>query len=864
MKARKITSLMVVSAILMGIVSGCSDDSDIQSDTSDSSATAPGESESSDTPEQTSMPEDEILIFDNSGATLTKTFTVDGDKALSDESKLYDGLGMVSANNSSRLLLDYKAEQPEIYQKLLEYMFGEDGMGISLIKVEMGADVDSSSGTEPAVMRSEDESADVTRGAGYQLAADALKINPDLKVDLLYWGLPAWVANAEDSYEALYKWYKSTIDAMYDTYGVKVTHVTVNQNERSIDYEWVKYFSKRLKAETDERYDYDSIKIVCGEAVGTWGIAGKMLEDEELMNAVDVVTSHYTSWTNDNVKALQNDYGKEVWFSEGSSPMSYSEATYNYDGTGSGMSDINGMLDIATRITQAMAEGMTMYEFQPVISAYYSGVTYFPKQLITANEPWSGAYSLDAGFYMCLHFSQFIGADWQYIDGARFGDGTAGGDGHAIVDSNYNYITLVDENKENCSIVLVNNSAETIEYDIELANLPCAENNFYVWETRGPDSDDYYENFFKKLGYITAENGTLKVVVKPYSLMTVSTVEAQVNTYEEKDSEVLSLPYSDDFEYDADYLSSRGNAPAYTTDQGGAFEVADKDGNNVLMQIITNDIKPQDWGSTSLPITNLGDDRWANYSVSADVGFQQGVAEDENVFVGVGARYNLADNNQSGYWLKLWRDGKCEIIKNNTSVAETQIKGFDSAQIHNIKITVYNNTIEGTVDGENAVTYEDTAQPVISGRAALYSTYHNNFFDDLLVEAVEGYDTFITRIDDLDAEMSYSAGSNVESEEGWYHNTMSSYKNYNRTCSDGHEGDTVEFTFSGSAFAVIGQTSSAVITVEIDGEAIDEEIECTGGARQAAYYKNGLEKGEHSVKITVISGTLQIDAVECG
>ena len=39
----------------------------------------------------------------------------------------------------------------------------------------MGSDINSSSGTEPAVKRTPDEPADVTRGAGYQLAADANK-----------------------------------------------------------------------------------------------------------------------------------------------------------------------------------------------------------------------------------------------------------------------------------------------------------------------------------------------------------------------------------------------------------------------------------------------------------------------------------------------------------------------------------------------------------------------------------------------------------------------------------------------------------------------------------------------------------------
>lgn len=339
MNARKFISAVAALTMCAGLISGCSDGNDTGLNTTENTAEASETAKTSEVSEQDTVNEEQLeersLVFDTSQVTKTRTIAADGDKAIADEAKLYDGLGMVSANNSSRLLLDYKSENPDAYQKLLEYMFGKDGMGLSLIKIEMGADVDSSSGTEPAVMRSENEMADVTRGAGYQLAADAPKINPDIKIDLLYWGLPNWVSSAEDSYDALYKWYKSTIDAMYDTYGIKVTHVTVNQNERSIDTEWVKYFSSRLKEETDERYDYDDIKIVCGEAVGTWGIANKMLEDEELLNAIDVVTSHYTSWTSDKVKNLQNEYGKEVWFSEGSSPMSYSTATYRYDGTGS-------------------------------------------------------------------------------------------------------------------------------------------------------------------------------------------------------------------------------------------------------------------------------------------------------------------------------------------------------------------------------------------------------------------------------------------------------------------------------------------------------------------------------------------------
>lgn len=106
---------------------------------------------------------------------LTPQYLIDGARDNTAENMLYRGSGMVTGNNTSRLLLDYKAQNPKAYNEILEYIFGDKGLCVNHLKIEMGSDINSSSGTEPAVMRYEDEKADVTRGAGYQLAADAKK-----------------------------------------------------------------------------------------------------------------------------------------------------------------------------------------------------------------------------------------------------------------------------------------------------------------------------------------------------------------------------------------------------------------------------------------------------------------------------------------------------------------------------------------------------------------------------------------------------------------------------------------------------------------------------------------------------------------
>ncbi len=820
----------------------------------------------------------EELVFEEKNINSEHQVTVDGSRANANENSLYEGIGFISANNSSRLLLDYKDENPEAYWEILNYIFGDDGLGVSLYKLEMGADVDSSSGTEPAVKRSADEPADVTRGAGYQLAADAMTINPDLKIDMLYWGLPKWVnepEETEDKYAARYKWYKETIDAMYDTYGIKVSYITAGQNERSVEPEWIKYIAGALANETDERYDYGSIKIVAGEGVCNWVISDKMLDDEELMEAVDVVTSHYTSFTSDSTKQLQAENGKKVWFSEGSSPMKTERLTRNKEESGSGLGGLNGMLDIASRITQAMTEGMTMYEFQPLVSAYYDGAAYFPKQLITANEPWSGAYSIDAGYYMALHFSRFIKEGWQFIDGACYGDGVPGGDGHALVDSIYNYITCTDPSTGDYSMVIVNNSEKTLKYNITVSNVAKAGEKVYFWETVDDydGTGDYYDSFFNKLGYVSPQKGddgsyTYSVVIKPYSMTTLSTLDIEDVKYTDRssDSRLLELDYEDDFEYeeyDNDYLETRGMAPRYTTDQGGAFEVEKTSDGNVLMQKINYENKGIEWGSTSEPVTTLGDDRWQNYTVSIDAHFTDNPVEARDAnYVGVGARYILACNDYSGYSMRLTSNGECILLKNKTELETVPVSGFDASAWHNLKISVKDNVVTVYVNGVKLIEYCDDENVINSGRVSICSSYQNNYFDNLKVTA-EGDSYSIVRIDDMDEALVYSDGSTEDDDNGWYFNTMSSFSNFNRTVSKGGENDTVSFEFEGRSLAVLGTHSGGVLKVEIDGETVESGYECTSSKERTAVYSNyGLDNGKHSVKITVLSGNVSIDAIE--
>lgn len=790
---------------------------------------------------------------------------IDGKNANTLENMLYRGVGMVSGNNSSRLLLDYKNENPEAYWEIMNYMFGKQGLEIAHLKLEMGSDVNSSSGTEPSVMRTEEEKADVTRGAGYQLAADAKSINPDLTLDMLWWSEPLWVSNSTDVYAARYKWYKQTLDAAYETYGLRFDYVSATQNERGRDNDWIKYLSEHLKSETDCPYDYSAIKIVAGEEVCTWQAASEMLKklkdgDTSLSDCIDVLGSHYTSSSNEYAQTLAREYGKELWFSEGSTPMTYAEGTWRFDEGNSGLTGINGALDIANRFLSMYPQGgMTLCQFQPVIAGYYDGVCYCQKQFINACDPWSGYYTLDSGFYMMLQFTQFIDKGWSYIDGACYADGVPGGDGHAIVDAKYSYITLCSPDKSDYTTVITNTTAEPITYQFTVSDLDAAGKDINLWETRGPDGGAYNENYFKNIGKLTPEesDGTYSysITVKPYSILTASTIELTPAEYHQSEPEqrtILELPYTDDYEYadyPENYLSSRGNAPRYTTDEGGAFEVE----NGVLVQQITADLKAKDWGWTPDPTTNFGDDRWYNYSVSADVIFAP--AEDKGAnYAGVGLRYNQGHMGASGYWLKLTESGSWSLWKNSKVLEEGSCTADTSAAV-NLKIQAVNDNVICWVNGEQVCDY--TAGEVSSlsaGRAALYSSYNRNGFDNLVIEAADGAEPYITRFDNTHAMFTYSGD--------WQHETMSSFKNHKRTLSSSEAGCSLTVEFDGTGIALTGGGKGATVTYTIDGGEPQEYTVPVTATRGVTFLLTGLEKGHHTLQLTINDGTFNVDSAE--
>jgi hypothetical protein len=883
---------------------------------------------------------------------LPQVVTIDGDAADTNPANTFKGYGLVSANNTSRLLLDYKEEHPDRYWEIMNRLFNQDtGAGINHIKVEMGNDSNTSSGTEPATKRSADEPANVRRGAGYIFAADAKTINPTIKVSILRWTQPNWVQPWSDgntdptlattiaAYERMYKWYKDTAIAIRDTYGYDLDYINPDRNETGTpNVNFVKWFAGRMRSDA-EFPNYNKIRIVASDENTTLNIPNRMLADADLMAAVDVMAYHYNLATSDNYLKVNGENNKEVWYSEGVAPQTPSKYRANSSQVFGGVASA---LDVAGRFIGMYTQGRrTHYMFQPAVASFYSGAPYSTKEIIAAKDPWSGYYAPDVGIQTVQHFSQFAAKDWMYIPNAS--SGVIGSRGNSEMDGNaagaeFNRLAFVSPDKKDYSVVMVNDSDRMANFQFNVKkNIFNAGNPVQVWETRGPDAGQEYDaNWYKQLTDISpADNGdvyTYTLTVKPHSMVSLTSTANNPNTNHARapyvrdtnipTQAVLDVPssnpaliYEDDFEYSdypavngLSYIERRGGTPRYTADQGGAFEVytgIGKDGTNGLKQMIFAGNRPGTWATTPFSYTVLGDERWANYEASIDFKMDRNPAHTGDNYVAMGVRHKLnhtTADSESGYKFRIYADGNWRLIRLNAVVATGSIAGFDADVWHRMSVKAVNQVVTASVDGKTVTSYMDPNGILLSGQVMIQSSLHQPVFDNLKVEAVNGYVPYHTeRVDDLDSRVVYQEGSFP-----WAHSLSGGFGRINRTITTGgatitpagssttiegtpnrwylvrNEGNTnpwgsnssnawagdngsyASLTFYGTGIAVygIGQGTNSVARMDVylddlgtgynhdtTKRVLTNKAYSNGTTSQLIYQVSGLAPGKHNVKV---------------
>lgn len=501
---------------------------------------------------------------------------VDGDDVRADNVNglTYKGLGLLSGNSTSNLLMDYKSEHPRRYWQLVDTLFGGDNPLITHVKMEMGSDTNNSTGAEAATMRTADELADASRSPGFQLAADAKTVDPDLKVSFLRWNAPQWVqaawnAGPATGYPAMYKWYKETILDAFEKYGYMVDYVDPDTNETTNpDEAFVKWYQHAVVTDTDfsdPRYGippsqqqavanaYHQIKIIASDENTSKNIGPAMLSDADLFSAVSAVGYHYTteddsagSYTRLATGATPTGDDKEVWYSEGVGSFGYTDYRVNNtegpDGASTGIGGVQSALDVANRLVKSYANSKrTHYIFQPAIGSFYEGAQYSHKELVSARDPWSGYIHYDAAIYVMEQFTRFATMGWENSDntagiwrsvpGASY-SGVSGTENLDGTNGAPSYITLAAPDRSDFSTVIVNDSDETKTYQISAENMDLGTDaRGELWETRGPDAGEGYDaNFLHLVSRLQPRHGTYSFTVAPRSIITFTTLDKSTDS----------------------------------------------------------------------------------------------------------------------------------------------------------------------------------------------------------------------------------------------------------------------------------------------------------------------------------------------
>ena len=851
----------------------------------------------------------------------------------------YKGFGVLSANSTSDLLMDYKAENPEAYAELLQYLFGGEYPIMTHVKLEMGNDCNNSTGPESATKRAKDEETNILRNPGWQLAADAKRINPEVKVSILRWNQPVWVQSDED----VYTWYKEAILQAYEKYGFMVDYINPNYNEswkEEMDVAFTKKFAAWVAAETKdtipddtERSLFQKIKFIVSDESGrvSSSVAEALKTDEEFYNAVDVVGYHYNPRDdkNDGMKWLAEEQDKEVWNSEAQATFSNSAfrpSNNVKDKTveGTGLGGTGSALEMGNTFIKGFVQSRRSHViYQPAIGSFYEGGQYSFKELVSARDPWSGWIHYDAGLLVLAHLSKFAKTGWENEDNTagiwravpEASNSTAKGDNPVNGrNGGENYMTLAAPAKDNFSTLIVNDSEYTMNYTIKVENMNLKESQTLgLWETRAADDGAFNENYMKYLGDVSSDgNGTYSVSVKPFSVVTVTTLDVSgseehtkglpvegertvLDTDETGDVQNTSdeYLYADDFDYTGktvpvldgkggftgeteDYLASRGGDSGamarYTHTLNGAFEVyRTESGSYVLRQQLDQDTYGvgSAWNAGD-PVTLIGDFRWTNYAAAVDVLFEN---DTNSPYGAVSIRQTGGSQNQadsSGYTFKLYANGEWALQRKNLQVMNGTVTVDDGFQAgadvwNRIKLEGDGKTIRGYINDKLVATYEDS-NPITAGRIGLGSAAVFTQFDNLAVTKLEGKVPYYTELldnmetYDLTAEkktkLIYNDKWKIENGKGMYV--------YQRSMSDSTDaGAQLTYSFKGTGIEILGEAkSTAKLQVMVDGLIIIDPMETqTADNMNMNFSLNGLSNEEHTITLEVLEGTLHVDMV---
>jgi galactosylceramidase len=609
--------------------------------------------------------------------------------------RIYEGIGALSAGASSKLLADYPEEQRK---KVLDLLFKPKfGASLQQVKVEIGGDVNSTDATEPSHARTKEEflnpePAFYQRGYEWMIMEEARKRNPSIYLDCLEWGCPGWIGNgkyySQDNADYIVSFLKGA--RQYHSLWLDYTGVW---NEKQPDYEWIKLLRKTL-----DNNDLKDVKIIAPDFFN-WDIAGAMLKDKELYDAVYAVGIHY------------NERPGNEQYASSEIAKSLNKSLRNSEG-GPWRGDWDGFeyLIKLYNSNYILGKGTNVITWS-LVTSYYDNLSLPKSGLMTAKTPWSGHFEIQPALWAAAHTTQFTEPGWRYIDS---------GCGKLAKGS---YVTLKSTDKKDYSIIIETADTSGTQTVTFRTDKTFTHKTLHVWKSTREKCE------FERQPDIRIRDNTFTIRLEGRSAYSITTTTGQTKGFYKSPGDTrFPFPYKTDFED-----QEKGKPARYFMDQAGVFEIAEReDGKGKCMkQVIDKQGIEWEIGPNPSVETVIGDTAWTDYEVHAAVNITENTGSAK--VMGRVMEVHRGNDYPEGYWFKITTGNNWALYAAGQKLASGQA-GFQPFLWHTLAMRLKGNNISVIVDNKEVASVTDSKYS--HGLAGLGSDFNFAEFDDFEISQI--------------------------------------------------------------------------------------------------------------------------------
>jgi len=499
--------------------------------------------------------------------------------------RVFEGIGGESAGASTRLLVDYpKRERKEI----LAFLFKPDfGASLQALKCELGGDMNSTEGTEPAYFRTRTEyehpkALYVNRGYETWLMIKARRLNPSIRLGLLQWGAPGWLGlrhHPPGDYNARFY---SQDNANYIARAVeclaRFDHLRINfvgcANERMWNVPWVLKLRRALN-----RDGLSHVHIEMADFFHWNPLVKAIKSNPAFAHAISAIGRHYPNYhSTPQARAC----GVPLWSGEDWSGARPQVAR---------MAELLNRNYIQGRMVRTIIWALE--------ESYYKNLVCYRDGLLMAREPWCGHYRVPGVLWAVAQTTQFAQPGWRYLD-----------TGCRLLPAGGSVVTLESPHQHNYSVIIETEGATAPQQlALRVSGGLAPAGALHVWRTLP-------HHYFLQQPNIALHHGRASITLLPHAIYSITTTTGQHK------GTVTSIPPARPFPFPYHTrlaTADLAGVPRYFSDQNGAFDIVRPRWSNrpVLEQVITTPQIP--WSNQHRPFTIIGSAHWFNYAVSCSV-----------------------------------------------------------------------------------------------------------------------------------------------------------------------------------------------------------------------------------------------------